>query len=361
MPYRIFEIKLHGGNHLYTGRSLESLLENGYGAIEVRYGWQMSESDEWAELHKYPTWGFGWYSGYIGDPEVFGNPNALYSWINFPLTKGLKRNQFELGLGLGLTYNLIPFDLEDNIINDAIGARFAAYFNANIGGVYAMNREMDLLYGFDLTHFSNGRTVQPNYGLNMIGLNIGIRYHFNRNNKFQTDRMKPEVVYEVRPDRSNTRKPLKTGKHRIDFYQAIGTVQNRIDAGMSRRYITSSTLIEYNYSLTERAGFTLGFDYFIDPSVSNIDAEPAYAEHQTTQFPGIHIGYDYHFWRFTIRLQAGTMITEAGQDIKDGAFLRPAFKYDFSERFYGQFGLKTYRGATADWFEFGFGVKLFDF
>lgn len=57
MPYRVIEIKLHGGNHLYTGQSLDDLLANGYGAIEVRYGWQMSESDEWAAAHNYPTWG----------------------------------------------------------------------------------------------------------------------------------------------------------------------------------------------------------------------------------------------------------------------------------------------------------------
>lgn len=361
MPYRVFEIKLHGGNHLYTGRTLEDLLENGYGAIEVRYGWQMSESDEWAAMHNYPTWGVGWYSGFIGDPEVFGNPNALYGWVNFPLSKASRRNQFELGLGLGLTYNLIPYDPEENAINDAIGARFAAYFNAGIGGAYALNREMDLLYGLDLTHFSNGRTVQPNYGLNMVGLNVGIRYHFNRNNKFNDDRINPSEVLAVRPDRTKTRKPPKTGDHIIQFYQAIGTVQNREDAGTSRRYITSTTMLEYNYSISEKSGLTFGFDYFIDPSVSDVNAEPEYANYGTTQFPGVHIGYDYKFWRFTIRLQAGTMITEAGQEIKDGAFLRPAFKYDFSDILYGQFGLKTYRGATADWFEFGMGLRLFKF
>ncbi len=361
MPYRIFEIKLHGGNHLYTGNTLDELLENGYGALEVRYGWQMSEADEWASVHNYPTWGVGWYTGFIGDVDVFGNPNALYGWLNLPLTKADKRNQFEFGLGLGVTYNLIPYDPEDNAINDAIGARLAAYFNANIGGVYAMNREMDLLYGLDLTHFSNGRTVQPNYGLNMIGLNVGIRYHFNRNNKFNEDRVNPDNILDVRPDRSKTRKPNRTGDHIITVYQALGTVQNREDAGTSTRYVTSTSMIEYNYSISERSGLTFGFDYFIDPSVSDVDAEPAYAEHETTQFPGIHIGYDYKFWKFTIRLQAGTMITEAGQDIKDGGFLRPAFKFDVSEKFYTQFGLKTYRGATADWFEFGLGFRLLKF
>lgn len=361
MPYRILQVKLHGGNHLYTGNTLSKLLENGYGALEVRYGWQMSKSDDWAAAHNYPTWGVGWYTGYIGQPEVLGNPNAVFSWINFPLSSALKRNQFELGLGLGLAYNLVPFDPETNAINDAIGARFAVYFNLNIGGAYSLNRELDFVYGLDLTHFSNGRTVQPNYGLNMVGVNVGIRYHFNRNNKFNKDRIYPDEIFEVRPNPSKTRKAIKTNEHSFSIYQAVGTVQNRKDAGKSLRYVTSTSMIEYNYSLNEKSGFTFGFDYFIDPSVTDVQAEPDYAKHQTTEFPGIHVGYDYKFWRMTIRLQVGTMITEAGQDIKSGGFLRPAFKFDISKNFYTQFGLKTYRGATADWLEFGLGYTILRF
>jgi len=63
----------------------------------------------------------------------------------------------------------------------------------------------------------------------------------------------------------------------------------------------------------------------------------------------------------TNRLQVGTMVTEAGKDIKSGGFLRPGLKCDISEKFYAQFGLKTYRGATADWFEFGMGYNIIKF
>jgi hypothetical protein len=55
------------------------------------------------------------------------------------------------------------------------------------------------------------------------------------------------------------------------------------------------------------------------------------------------------------------MVTEAGKDIKSGGFLRPGLKCDISEKFYAQFGLKTYRGATADWFEFGMGYNIIKF
>jgi hypothetical protein len=360
-PYRVLDIKLHGGNHLYTGQNLTDALKNGYGAIEVRYGWQSSKEDEWASHQNYPTYGVGWYTGYIGNVDVLGTPNAAYGWINFPLSNALRRNQLELGLAMGLAYNLVPFDPETNQANDAIGAKFAVYFNVNIGAAYQLNRELDLLYGLDLTHFSNGRSFQPNYGLNMIGLNVGLRYHFNRNNKFSENTIYPDQMFDVRGDRTGTRKPQKTGDHSISIYQAIGTVQNKADAGTSNRYTTSTSQIEYNYSLDENSGLTLGFNYFVDPSLSDIQENPEYAQFNTTAFPGLHIGYDYSFWKLTIRLQLGFNLSEASQTMKGNIFMRPAVKYDVSERFYGQFGLKTVDGAAADWLEFGIGYNIFKF
>ncbi len=184
--YRFFEVKLHSGMHIYSGQSLTDELRNGYGAVELRYAWQTKGDQEWQKAYVYPAFGIGWYQGYIGDPEVFGNPNALYGFASFHLGHH-KRHNFLIEPALGLTYNLIPYNPETNVINDAIGARFAVYFNLNFGGKLQLNREVDFIYGVDFTHFSNGRTATPNFGLNMFGVNIGARYHFNRMQK-QVDR-----------------------------------------------------------------------------------------------------------------------------------------------------------------------------
>lgn len=85
---------------------------------------------------------------------------------------------------LGLSYDFEPYNPETNVHNDAIGSRFNVYFALNLGAAYRLNREMDLVYGLDLTHFSNGRTFRPNKGLNLAGLNLGFRYHFNKPHHF---------------------------------------------------------------------------------------------------------------------------------------------------------------------------------
>jgi hypothetical protein len=65
------------------------------------------------------------------------------------------------------------------------------------------------------------------------------------------------------------------------------------------------------------------------------------------------------FWRLTVRLQIGYNLTTIGRELKRNTFMRPALRYEFTKRFYGQVGLKTMNGATADWIEFGAGYKLF--
>lgn len=357
--YRFVDVKIHSGGHLYTGQQLSEVLEAGFVSMQLRYGWQTHGKHEWEKALNYPAYGVGWYTGSIGDPDILGNPNALFGFMQFPLSKH-KRNTFVLEPELGLTYNLKPFDPETNYINDAIGARFAVFFNLAFGGIYKLNRELDLTYGFAFTHFSNGRTVWPNFGLNMYGLAFGARYNFNKaQKKLDRDLFTTRVV-KARPELPAAAKPSKVNpKNQITFYQAFGTVQNRTDAGTDIRYLTSSTVLEYSRKLNELHGLTFGVNGFYDASTRDTTAWPAAKNHDTQFFPAVHVGYDLSFWKLLIRIQAGTCFTAAGQEVKGGRFMRPAIRYDFSRKWYGQLGLKSYYGG-ADWIEFGFGVKLWN-
>ncbi|RLD24484.1 MAG: hypothetical protein DRI70_08205, partial [Bacteroidetes bacterium] len=43
--FRFIEIRGHTGMHLYSGEGLEGKLDDGYGAVEVRFGWQPSSPE----------------------------------------------------------------------------------------------------------------------------------------------------------------------------------------------------------------------------------------------------------------------------------------------------------------------------
>lgn len=55
---------------------------------------------------------------------------------------------------------------------------------------WALCRELDLVSGFTLSHFSNGNTKFPNAGLNTVDAKVGLVYNFNRESV-----LKRETVY----------------------------------------------------------------------------------------------------------------------------------------------------------------------
>ncbi len=350
--FRLFEIKGHSGSHLYTGDELKEALENGYGAIEVRYGWQSNNPNGWQSIFGYPAYGVGWYSGFIGNPDLLGSPGALYGFISFPISKP-RRHQMVIEPAFGLSYDLKPYDPESNETNDAIGSRFNVYFNLNLGANYRLNREMDLIYGIDITHFSNGRMFKPNSGLNMLGLNLGFRYHFNRQqNKIDNSEF-PQQILNVRHQPAPFRRAESINKSGISIYGAGGLVQNDENSGTNKQFGTATFMAEYLYTLNEKSGFAIGIDGFYDASLTT------YFPNEDYFFMGIHGGYDLLFWKLALRLQLGTYLHEKGQKYKGNYFLRPALKYQFTNRLFAQIGLKTQAGFKADWIELGLGVRLF--
>lgn len=352
--FRYIELKGHTGYHLYAGELLNDAVSDGFGSVEFRFGWQPNDKEHWSGQYGYASYGLGYYSGFIGDPQVLGKPNAVFGFITFPLTHPSKRNRFEMGPSLGLTYNLEPYDPDTNPENDAIGSPFAVYFNLYFGGAYKATRELDLLYGIDYTHFSNGRMTTPNYGLNMYGLNIGLRYHYNADQRFvNNDPYTNELLparFKGYPKVPNT----KISENSLEIYTAIGTVQNEEDKGTSKRYTTFSGVLDYRYKFNNMHGVTAGFDIFYDESLK-VD----YPETKDQFLYGLHGGYDFMFWRAMVRLQVGAYL---GDDKgKLPTYMRAAFRYDFNHWLFAQIGVKTKNTSRADWVEWGIGFRPFKF
>ena len=350
--FRYITVKSHYGSYFYSGEGLANtgILDNGYGGIDVKLGWQPSSEDHWASMYGYPSYGFGAYVGFLGNSQIFGNPNALFGFINFPISNSTKKNIFSIEPAVGLTYNLNPFNPENNPLNDAIGSKVAVYFSLDFGWNYAISREMDFAYGLDFTHFSNGRTFVPNYGLNMIGINLGLKYNYNRNQRKLNDGIYGTNVLQARFNRPSAKPKVKLNESVISIYLAGGTVQKEGDEGTDNRHGTFSGVIEYQYLLNSMSGFTAGVNVFYDNSLFEKYPNPS-----DRYLIGAHIGYDLMFWKLALKFQAGTYFN--GSKGKSPLFLRPALQYNISKRFFVQVGLKTNGGA--DWVEYGIGFKPF--
>lgn len=351
--FKSISVKILSGAHMYVGETLNEEVDFGYFGADARFAWHPSKDNRWTSDTGFSAYGIGFYTANVGDPQVFGDPSALYGFVNFFLSKPDRRNVLEISPAVGLTYHLEPYNAESNPIQDAIGSRMGVYFNVNFGGAYKLTRELDILYGIDFTHYSNGRTFTPNYGLNLMGSNLGMRYHFNQlQNKHDSDPYTTNVV----PARF--KRPRYTGNEKylfgnsVDIYAAVGTVQNYIDQGTDLRYGTFSGVVDYRRYFNKMHGLTAGLDLFYDNSLAE-----SYEDSKDRYLIGIHGGYDFMFWKFDIRVQLGTYLTDNRG--KGSIFIRPALQYEISKNFFAQVGLKTRNGAGADWVEFGVGWKPF--
>ena len=356
--YRFIDLRSHFGTYLKSAGKSSEAFQKSYTSFEARYGWQTDKEDEWQSRYYYPTYGIGGYIGFLNGAALFGNPAALYGFIDFPLTRQ-KRNTLNLSVNFGLSYRLNPYKLSVNPGLDTIGARLGIYFSLNLNWVYKLNRETDLLYGIDLTHFSNGRTVTPNFGINMYALNLGIRYNFNlAQKKADPERIYPQNMLLARPNRVKYNRKIKTKEHSIELYQAFGTVQNKMDAGTSNRYYTSSTVLDYAYRFSEAGRINAGFDFFIDGSTAAFLGQKE-NNINNISYLGIHGGYDFSFSQFMIRFQMGTYLKQ-GVVYKGNFYMRPAFRWEpRKQMFFVQLGLKSLNGIVSDWIEYGIGFKLY--
>ena len=351
--FRFIEVKSNYGSYLYTGNALSDagFLDAGYGAINVKIGWQSSIPESWATYYKYPNYGIGLYSGFLGNAQVFGNPSAVYGFIDFPIGNPNKRNKFSIEPSLGITYDLQEFNAEENPLNDAFGAKAAVYFGLDIGFEYRFTRELDLIYGIDFTHFSNGSSYQPNLGLNLFGINLGIKYHYNAAQRLLDNDPYTENLLQARFKTPEKTKLSKINENSISVLLATGGKQTSEDGGTGRQFGVFSGILDYEHRFNEMHGANIGFDYFYDNTLREFEN----AADRTAI--GVHAGYDFNFWKMALKVQIGTYLTD---DLGKGAFfMRPAIRYNINKTLFAQFGLKTLDGGAADYLEFGFGFKPF--
>lgn len=356
--YRFVDLRSHFGTYLNSGGKAEDAFKKSYTSFELRLGWQTDKEDGWQSRYLYPTYGVGTYIGFLNGAALFGDPAALYVFVDFPLSRQ-KRNTPNLSVNFGLSYRLNPYKLSSNPQLDTIGSRLGIYFCLNLNWVYKLNRQTDLLYGIDLTHFSNGRTVTPSFGMNMFAVNLGLRYNFNMAKKHADAKSIPHwEILLARPNRVKYNKILKTKEHVVELYQAFGTVQNKIDAGTSTRYYTSSTILDYAYRFSELGRINAGFDFFIDGSTYAFLGQEENSINNKS-YLGIHVGYDFSFSQFTIRFQFGTYLKQ-GTVNKGNFYMRPALRWEPpNSSFFAQVGLKSLNGIVADWVEYGIGFRLY--
>lgn len=160
------------GNNL-TGKPIRS-----YTSAHIRYSFMFDKESHYGKLYPSAYQGIGASLNALDDRKEMGMPIAIYLFQGAPfatLSEGLTLG-YEWNFGASFGWK--EYDAISNPNNDIVGSDINAYMDIGLTLNWNIQRRWNLVAGLNITHYSNGNTDYPNFGVNVIGGKIGIVRNF---------------------------------------------------------------------------------------------------------------------------------------------------------------------------------------
>lgn len=164
----------------YTGKIIKHTnmeYENSNLSIgwDLNFRYQTYGKQDWNEAKHFPELGIGLKYFDYGNPEELGQSFALFPNLTIPILRK-EKTFFNFMLGVGIAHINRHYDRDHNPRNTAIGSTWnnSVVFRWETG--YIFNPHWKLNAGLGLVHYSNGGTIHPNYGINIVAGFVGLKY-----------------------------------------------------------------------------------------------------------------------------------------------------------------------------------------
>lgn len=188
-------------NDFLRGKNPEVRTMNHDMGYYLKYAISAPEGSEQARIYRdaYQGIGIGWNEF---NPQL-GNPVSVFLLQGARIASLSNRLALNYEWNLGLTFGWKPYDEIDNPDNKLIGSRVTAYIGFDLYLRWIASRHVDLNFGLNVTHYSNGNTQFPNLGLNTAALRIGAAYYINRHSPrllYRHEAMPPvshDITYDL--------------------------------------------------------------------------------------------------------------------------------------------------------------------
>ena len=188
-------------NDFLRGKNPEVRTMNHDMGYYLKYAFSAPEGSEQARIYRdtYQGIGIGWNEF---NPQL-GNPVSVFLLQGARIASLSNRLALNYEWNLGLTFGWKPYDEIDNPDNKLIGSRVTAYIGFDLYLRWIASRHVDLNFGLNVTHYSNGNTQFPNLGLNTAALRIGAAYYINRHSPrllYRHEAMPPvshDITYDL--------------------------------------------------------------------------------------------------------------------------------------------------------------------
>jgi len=304
-------------------------------------------TSKWEEVYAYPSLGVsGWVSN-LGGFESIGSAYALYPFINFPLTRS-GEHSLHFKLGIGVAYLTNHFHRIENYKNFAIGSAFnmaaSLYFDYRL----QLTKRTTISTGFGLTHFSNGSTKTPNYGLNIFTATVGVTTYLSKPNPG----MRKKILPRHFPFEFDGSKYLE-----LQFSTAVATKD--MSEQLGEQFIVYAAFTNIMARVSFKSKFGAGVDYTYDGSDAYLIKKETGMEPGLRDVTKVGVGFAYELVleRTSFLINAGMYV--AGKERAEGDFFqRLTLKYLFTENWFANMALSAHLGK-AEYIGLGIGHRVF--
>jgi hypothetical protein len=334
----IIETKLHTGINIPFYEALGYLIKDDISAFDLSVSFPTYGNNYWEKLYRYPRPGIGYSYWNLGNNEVLGKAHVLYSFINIPVFKQTEKVSFNYQISFGGAYLTKRFDKYENPLNRAMGAHANVYIHLGVDCKIRIFPRSELILEAGATHFSNGKTRSPNYGINAGSVSLGFNYRFN---KTDIPIMEPEIP------------PI--GKRYVQsvIYSAGSKVYDNL---LGKKYFVTSLSYNLDRIINHKRKIGLGADFFYDGSIKEALAdEDGTPEKDFVKLirVGLHTSYSIRYKQLMMGIQIGHYLYSK-YTVLTPVYSKISVQYMLTKNMIGSVAIKTHFGK-ADCLEYGIG------
>ncbi len=331
------------GNFVKHNKDVAHLVNGHPRGVILSLNKETTGEHSWEERLNYPDFGVSFiYQDFQN--ETLGEDYGLYGHYNLYLGNRTNvKNILSVRLGVGLAYNTNPYDKVKNSKNTAIGSHLTASIYAMANYKKKLTENISAQTGLTFIHYSNGNTKSPNNGANLLGMNIGVTYDFNPQEKEYKH-------YEK-----------TTFKESIRYNLVFRSGANESDIDNSGLYPFFTGSFYADKRLSHLSSIQFGVDVFVSKFLKEYIKyqNSIYSENNNPneyiRVAGV-VGHELFINKMSVLTQIGIYVYDP-VDFESFFYERIGLKRYFGDMFFGIVSLKAH-AARAEAVEFGIGVRL---
>jgi hypothetical protein len=303
--------------------------------FEINFLRKSTGKSYWQQLYRYPGLGMSFYFSTMGNKNYYGNQFTIYPYYNLQLA-GNKKFGLSYQMGLGASWATKEYNPETNPYNLVIGSHLNIHYHADLLAEFCLTEKTAIVTGIAFSHISNANLSEPNIGINLAALQLGMRFSQGK---------KQAVIHSEIPS--------FTKERRFEIMIAGGMKHTRTFESFS--YPALGISADHKWQKRHKFSWGIGIDFFYDSSI-----EPQMKRLARTFEPidafssGIHLAQEFVYNQISLIVQEGIYIGLKEKLNGYWMYNRAMIRYHFCDHYFVNVSMKSHL-YILDFPEIGFG------